>query len=128
MSARRVRSTGTSRRVTRVLAAPWAVWGAAMLLRPGGVTRAVCGGGPEPAAWIVRVLGARLVVQGVVTLVHPTRAVVLAGAGVDVLHAASMGLARVCWPEHARPIRVSGTTSAVSALAGALSAPAARQD
>ncbi|QXG76196.1 hypothetical protein KUM42_01065 [Modestobacter sp. L9-4] len=99
-----------------------------MLLRPGGLTRAVCGGGPEPAAWIVRVLGARLVAQSAVTLVRPTRAVVLAGAGIDSLHATSMVLARLRWPQHARPIWVSGTTSAVSALAGLLSAPAAPRD
>ena len=118
MSARRVSRTGN--RVTRLVAVPWGLWGAAMLVRPGDVTRLVCGGGPEPAAWIVRVLGARLVAQHVVTLVWPTREVVLAGAAADVLHAASMVPARVRWPEHARPIWVSGTTSAASALAGAL--------
>ena len=120
MSARRVSRTGN--RVTRLVAVPWGLWGAAMLVRPGDVTRLVCGGGPEPAAWIVRVLGARLVAQHVVTLVWPTREVVLAGAAADVLHAASMVPARVRWPEHARPIWVSGTTSAASALAGALTA------
>ena len=120
MSARRVHSTG--RRVTRLVAIPWGLWGAAMLLRPGDVTRLVCGGRPEPDAWIVRVLGARLVAQHVLTLVRPTRGVVLAGAAADVLHAASMGLARVRWPDHARPIWVSGTTSVGSAVAGALTA------
>ena len=119
MRTRRIR---TRRRLTRLVAVPWALWGAAMLVRPGDVIRPVCGGGPEPETWIVRLLGARLVAQHVVTLVHPTRAVVLAGAGVDVLHAASMGLALVRWPGHARPIWVSGTTSVGSAVAGALTA------
>ena len=120
MSARRDSSTG--RRVARLVAVPGALWGAAMLLRPGDLTRSVCGGGPEPAAWIVRVLGARLVAQNLVTLARPTRTVVLAGATADALHAASMGAARVRWPDHARPIWVSGTTSAGSALVGALTA------
>ena len=122
MSARRTTRTTTGRRVTRLVAVPGALWGAAMLLRPGDVTRSVCGGGPEPAAWIVRVLGARLVTQNLVTLVRPTREVVLAGAATDALHAASMVAARVRWPEHARPIWVSGSTAAASAAVGALTA------
>ena len=122
MSALRTTRTATGRRVTRLVAVPGALWGAAMLLRPGGVTRSVCGGGAEPAAWIVRVLGARLVAQNVVTFVRPTREVVLAGAAADALHAASMVPARVRWPEHARPIWVSGSTSVVSATVGALTA------
>ena len=122
MSARRTTRTATGRRLTRLVAVPGALWGAAMLLRPGNVTRSVCGGGPEPAAWIVRVLGARLVVQNVVTFVRPTREVVLAGAATDALHAASMLVARVRWPDHARPIWVSGSTAAASAAAGALTA------
>lgn len=123
----RARRTSTGRRVTRLVAVPGAVWGTAMLLRPGDVTRLVCGGGPAPDSWIVRLLGARLVVQHVVTLVHPTRTVVLAGAGVDLLHASSMVLARGRWPGHARPIWVSGASSVGSALAGVLSAPAAQR-
>ena len=127
MSARRARRTGTGRRVPRLVAAPWALWGTAMLVRPGDVTRLVCGGGPEPDARIVRVLGARLVAQHALTLVRPTRAVILAGAGVDLLHAASMGLARLRWPRYARPIWVSAATSAVSALASALTAGPGRE-
>lgn len=124
MSARRPHRTTTGRRVARLVAVPWGLWGTAMLVRPGDVTRLVCAGGPEPDARIVRLLGARLVVQHAVTLVRPTRTVVLAGAGLDLLHAASMGLALVRWPAYSRPIRVSGTTSVASALIGALSAPA----
>jgi hypothetical protein len=127
MDVRRVGGTGPGRRVTRLVAAPWAVWGAAMLVRPGDVTRLVCGGGPAPDSWIVRLLGARLMVQNVVLLVHPTRTVVLAGAGADTLHAASMVLARRRWPGHARPIWVSGATSTVAALVGVLTAPAAER-
>ena len=122
MSAGRSSRTVTGRRVTRLVAVPGALWGAAMLLRPRDVTRSVCGGGPEPAPWIVRVLGARLVTQNLVTLVRPTREVVLAGAVADALHAASMVPARVRWPEHARAIWVSGTTAAASATVGALTA------
>ncbi|GAB4079410.1 hypothetical protein GCU67_15215 [Modestobacter muralis] len=121
----RARRTGTGHRVTRLVAVPWALWGTAMLVRPGDVTRLA--GGPEPAHWVVRLLGARLVAQHVTALVHPTRAVVLAGAGVDLLHASSMVLARVRWPAHARPVWVSGSTSVASAVLGLLTAPAARR-
>jgi hypothetical protein len=122
MSARPTSRSVTGRRLTRLVAVPGALWGAVMLLRPEDLTRSVCGGGPEPAAWIVRVLGARLLAQNVVTFVRPTREVVLAGAATDALHAASMVAARVRWPEHARPIWVSGSTSAASAALGALTA------
>ena len=123
----RARRTSTGHRVTRLVAVPWALWGTAMLLRPGDVTRLVRGGGPEPAHAVVRLLGARLVAQHVTTLVHPTRAVVLAGAGLDLLHASSMVPARLRWPGHARPIWVSGTSSVASAVMGLLTAPAARR-
>ena len=123
----RTRRTSTGHRVTRLVAVPWALWGTAMLVRPGDVTRLVSGGGPEPEHWVVRLLGARLVAQHVTTLVRPTRAVVLAGAGIDLLHASSMGLARVRWPAYARPVWVSGTTSVASAVINVLTAPAARR-
>lgn len=127
MRRRAVRRKAVRRTATRLVAGPWAVWGAVMLVHPSGVTRLVCGGGPEPRAWIVRLLGARLVAQHGFTLLHPTRDVVLAGAGVDVLHAASMGLVRARWPRYARPAWVSGSTSAASALAGVLAAPQAQR-
>lgn len=123
MSTRR--SSRTGRRVTRLAAVPWALWGTAMLVRPGEVTRLVCGGRPAPDSRIVRLLGARLVVQHVATVVRPTRTVVLTGVGVDLLHAASMVLARAYWPGHARPIWASGASSVGSAAAGLLTAPTA---
>ena len=113
MSARRVSTTGR-----RLAAVPWAIGGAAMLLLPRKTTRWVCAGGPEPDLRVVRVLGARLVVQSAVTLVRPTREVVLAGAGLDLLHAASMGAARLAFPRLVRPIGVSAASSVAAALAG----------
>ncbi|MCZ2815989.1 hypothetical protein [Modestobacter sp. VKM Ac-2984] len=101
-------------------------WGAAQLLRPAEVTRAVCAGRREPPTWVVQVLGARLVGQYVAVLVRPTRGVVLTGVAVDVLHALSMVPVAVWWPAYRRPAVVSGGTSAAAAVLAA--AAAARAD
>ena len=45
---------------------------------------------PSPPAWLLRALGLRSLVQGLITLARPDRRIVLAGAAVDAAHAASM--------------------------------------
>ena len=45
---------------------------------------------PRPAAPVARVLGARQLAQATLTAGHPSRAVLVLGAEVDVAHAASM--------------------------------------
>ena len=67
-----------------------ATWGFVLLAAPASLTG---DGGRAPGArrrWVLRVLGARHVVQAAVTAWRPTPVVLAAGATTDVLHAASM--------------------------------------
>ena len=96
---------------TTALSAVRATGGAVMLLAPGTVCR-LYGQPPTPAAQgVVRVLGARHVVQAAVTLARPDRLVVGGGALVDLAHAASA----VVWAALAREHRRPGLTSAAAA-------------
>ena len=110
---------------TRCVSAVFTCWGAVQLAAPGGCARTLTPGAPVPAAWLVRVLGARLVLQHALVLARPTRGIVLAGAAVDVLHAASMVPAALRWREYRRPAAVSAGSALTSALAQVATAPAA---
>ena len=68
-------------------------YGAALCCAPGPMLRVE--GGPGAAASpgaraVARILGGRHIVQAVLSATRPTPAVLAAGAGTDVLHAASM--------------------------------------
>lgn len=67
-----------------------AVLGAALSSRPNEVAHIVAGREAPPPPWVVRVLGVRLLAQGVAELLCPTFRVLLCAAGIDALHAASM--------------------------------------
>lgn len=88
--------------------------------------RRVAGDCGVPPTWIVRVLGARTLVQGAAETVRPTPAVLRVGVAVDVTHAASMLLAAWRWPRYRRAALVSAGAAASSALAGALLARSSR--
>jgi len=90
-------------------------WGAALLVRPDAVAAAV-GGRPTPPSWLVRVLGARQVVQQVVVLARPTSAVVNTASAVDLTHAASMLAALVLAPRYRRAELVSAAVATASAV------------
>ncbi len=102
----------------RVLGAVTFAAGAITVLRPDALTRAAAE--PDhsgPPAWIVRVLGARQLIQGMAILLAPTPAVLDVGKLVDVIHASSMlGLAAVS-PRYRRAGLVSAATAAGFALA-----------
>ncbi|WP_299037690.1 hypothetical protein [uncultured Pseudokineococcus sp.] len=67
-----------------------AAWGAACLLAPGPVGRALAGHEPDARARrVLRVLGARHLVQAAGTRVLPAPLALVGGAGVDGLHAAT---------------------------------------
>ena len=109
----------------RALAAVGAGYGAALLLRPEGVIRAVAPELPPERRWVARLLGARLVAQHVLLLARPGRGPVLAAAAVDALHAASMVLLL-----HRAPYRRAALASGAAALgfagaAAGLAPPAA---
>jgi hypothetical protein len=85
-----------------------------LLLAPGRVM-ALAAGPPVPASavTVVRVLGARQLLQSAVTALAPTGAVAGLGAAVDALHAGScVGFAAV-WPRWRR----AALTDAVIATA-----------
>ena len=84
------RNRAPGRTLTRALAGAGGLWGLALLARPRAVVRALCPELPGDRIWVVRVLGARLVVQHALVLSAPEPPVVRAAAAVDLLHAASM--------------------------------------
>lgn len=96
-----------------------AVWGTALVCCPGPVLTAVAGqpvGRPE--LLILRVLGARHLAQAAVSAAVPSRAVLRAGAVVDLLHAAScVGLA-LAEPRWRRAAGLGGLSASAFAAAG----------
>ena len=113
------------RRLTRLLAGLGAASGAVLLTRPQRIVDRLCPELPNDRVWLVRLLGARLLVQHGAVLVRPDPALVRAGSALDLLHAASMvpfaGSAR-----YGRAGRISGTLAA--AYAGIAMAAAPRSE
>ncbi|NYJ08601.1 hypothetical protein [Petropleomorpha daqingensis] len=113
-------------RLLRAAAAVQAAWGLALAAAPARTAALTCAGRPEPRAWIVRVLGLRLLVQSVWVLLSPNRSRVLGASAVDAVHAASMAGVAARWPRYRWAAAVSGTTAAASSALGVLLAPDAR--
>jgi hypothetical protein len=68
-----------------------ASYGVALILAPDAVIHLVTGGFPgRRAPWVARLLGARHLIQAVVSFLAPLPGVLAAGAAVDAVHAASM--------------------------------------
>lgn len=102
--------------VRRAVSAASVVWGCALLVAPRELARTVTGPGALPPEGVVRVLGARRVVQGVVVGATSSPAVAWLSVAVDALHAGTMvGAARI-WPQY----RKAELTSAAIALGSAL--------
>jgi hypothetical protein len=95
-------------------------WGAALAAVPRRATRLI--GGPQPPPAVVRVLGARRLLQQLVLLRWNSPGVRLAAASVDALHAVSMLAAVRLWPRYRRAeltsAGVSAGSAAVTLLAG----------
>ncbi|MFY9913796.1 MAG: hypothetical protein WAK18_03945 [Nocardioidaceae bacterium] len=90
--------------------------GASQVARPEFLARD--GAGDELTLRAIRVLGARDLVQGVITLIRPSRRVIRVGAAVDTIHALSMvGLAVVDRRRRATAL-ASAANAAGFALAG----------
>ena len=115
-----------SRTPTRVLAAAGATIGLAVLTRPRRVLDAVAPAFPQERAWLVRALGARMVVQHAAVLARPEPGVLTAGAAVDLLHAASM-LPFLSTARYGRAARVSAAVALGSAVAGRVLARSERR-
>ncbi len=103
----------------RMLAAATAAAGAAALLRPGDVAELVSGTGAVPDTAVVRILGARQLLQGSAILIRPTPLLLVGGLIIDVLHATSMVAAAVIWPGYRRSAVASAAVAGTSGAAGA---------
>lgn len=65
-----------------------ASWGAALLIAPDSVLRATRSGPVDtPSRTVTRILGARQLIQAVLSGSRPSRAVLALGVGVDSVHA-----------------------------------------
>jgi hypothetical protein len=114
----------TATAVARGSAAERCLTGALLLGAPDIITGRIAGDQPRPPTWLVRVLGGRLLAQGLLQYWRPRRGVVLAGVAVDAAHAASMIVAAVLLPAHRRTAAASAVEATLSAV---LAASVARQ-
>ena len=113
---------GSRRVLTRLLAGLGVASGIALLARPPEIIDRVSPALPHDKVWLVRALGARLLVQHGAVLVAPSRGLVRLGSAVDLLHAASM-VPFVASPHYGRAARVSGVLAATYAAAALAVAP-----
>ena len=114
--------------VSRVLfPAARACYGAALLCAP-GLLLGLCTGQPpsQRARAVARVLGARHLAQAVLTLWRPGPAMLLAGAGVDACHAASMLALAVADPRMRAAGIADGAAAAAFTATGALAGAGGR--
>ena len=100
----------------RGLAGLQCLGGAVLIARPRAITQAV--GGASPPTPLVRLLGARMLAQGVVESLRPTRGVILGGSGVDAAHAVSMLAAAARYPDYRRAALTSAAAASVAAALG----------
>jgi len=81
-----------------------AAWGGALLIAPRPALRLLGAGHvPDSGLVIARVLGARHVLQALITRARPLRPVLIAGGVTDALHSASDVLLAVVQPRWRRP-------------------------
>ena len=93
--------------------------GLVLLVRPEEALARLAPEYPRERRWVVRVLGARLLVQHAAVLAAPRPPVLRASAGVDLLHAATM-LPLLGSPRYGRAARVSGAAAAACGVAASL--------
>ncbi|HEY8300560.1 MAG TPA: hypothetical protein VIG48_01550 [Jatrophihabitans sp.] len=100
--------------LTRALGAAQLALGLVLVSRPERVA-------PSAPSWLVRILGARGLVQGALTVAVPDPAVLALGASVDTAHALSMVPVAIGSSRYRRPAAVSaGVAAALAAAAAAL--------
>ncbi len=117
----------TAARGLSVRALPVAQCCAGVLLatRPERVAHAVSGAAGVPAPWVVRLLGVRLLGQGIVVSAWPRPGTVALSAAVDATHGASMVLAAIS-PRFRRAALISAAAALGSAAISARAATSAR--
>jgi hypothetical protein len=117
-----VTSTGNAVMRRRAFAIAPGLVGVALLARPDQIGAAVSRKGARPADWIVRLLGARMAGQAVVTLARPSTTVAALGFGTDVSHAASMVWLARRMPRYRRAAIASAAVASAFAGAGLVTA------
>jgi hypothetical protein len=105
----------------RLLGAVHLSLGTALITRPGSVSR-LLGGRTPPHRWVIRLLGARSLVQGAVTAVVPDAPIVAAGAVVDGVHALSMIVVAALAEPQRRAAALSAVVAAGCSGAGTAAA------
>jgi hypothetical protein len=115
--------------MTRVLRLARLAYGTALLASPARIVRAY-GGDPadEAITMAARILGARHVIQAVVTGNHPGPIRRYGGALVDALHALSMFTLASMDSDHARPALIDGSVAALFCVAGVRAGTGSRDD
>jgi len=103
---------------SRALGAAQVGLGALLVARPTQVAA-------EVPSWLVRVLGARGIVQGALTIAAPEPTTLALGASADAAHALSMVPFTIWSHRYRRAAAVSGGTAAVMAV---LATALARRD
>jgi hypothetical protein len=92
------------------------VLGSIALSAPGWVAGATARSSRPAPAWIVRGLGARMVLQGSLLRRWPSQRALHLGAGIDALHGASMVAVAHRSPDYRRTAHVSAAVAGISAL------------
>ncbi len=106
--------------VPRAASAGRGLLGIALLMLPNRCAALASFGGRRPAAWLVRLLGARMLAQSGLELASGSRRAIRLGAATDALHAASMLAVAVRRPGY-RPVALaSAGLAAASATVGVL--------
>jgi hypothetical protein len=103
-----------------VLAGAHGVLAAVLLIQPPAIIRRIIGDQGVPPSWIIRLLGARTLVQGAAEALHPSRNVLVLGVAIDLTHGASMLAAAAGWPRYRRAALISAVSVATSAVVGAV--------
>ena len=112
---------------TTTVAAAQCIAGSVLLLRPRQVAAAAAPPpNVAPAPWVTRVLGARQLAQGAVTLARPSVAVTVLGAVVEATHAASMLIVAAMSSRYRRPALISAGFAGASGAAQLVAAHAGR--
>jgi hypothetical protein len=119
------RADRARRGLTRLMAGAGAATGVALLARPRQIVDAAAPAFPHDRLWLVRLLGARLVVQHGAVVTVPTVGLVRLGSAIDLVHAATM-VPFVSSPRYGRAARISGGLAAAYAAVALAVAPRGR--
>lgn len=104
----------------RILATERVLFGSALMISPGTLAGVAAGNQPTPPTWIGRVLGLRLLTQGMAELAFPRTRVLIAGSVIDVLHAVTMLAPTLIAPRYRRVALASATEATLAATFAAV--------